>query len=170
MAYPLRRTTMRILIATAAIVLAGCSSEAIHGAPVPGTSGPVVSTRLELDSTTVRSGGELSGRILLNNHTGGPIKATGCGGIFQVHLTNEDPRTRNVVWPACAQPITIPVGTSTVQVQLEARYPECSTGIGDVPCVGQGTPPLPPGRYVATTFEIGGYVPTPPPVAVEVTP
>ena len=108
----------------------------------------------------MRSGGDLSGQILLDNRTGRPIKATGCGGIFQVHLTNDDPRTRSVVWPACAQPITIPVGPSTVAAHLEARYPECSTGIGDVPCVGQGTPPLPPGQYAATTFEIGGYVPT----------
>ena len=163
-----------------AALTAGCSAGQRGGASVVTTvpSGPGTTTgcfvplcsRLELDSTTVRSGQDLSGRIIVVNNTGQAIKATGCGGIFRVLLTNSDPRTRKLAWPTCAELLVIPVGVSTTAIKAHAGYPQCSSATGDIPCTSSGAPPLPPGNYAATTFEMGNALPVPAPLAVTVTP
>ena len=168
-------------VALAAVTLgAGCGAGHNVAASAVTTvpSGPIttaectapVCTRLELDSVTVRSGQVLSGRITVVNNTGRAIKATGCGGIFRLLLTNGDPRTRRLAWPACAELVTIPVGASVTVVEALARYPQCSGGTGDLPCTSTGPPELPPGGYAATTFELGNALPIPAPVAVTVDP
>jgi hypothetical protein len=178
-----RQTVVRALIVPLAVVIlaAGCTSGSASsaGTHVPPTAGSVattrppaqLSTRLVLASTTVTTGAVTSGRISVENNTGRAISAAGCGGIFQVLLTNNTYRPAPV-WPACLQTITIPPGRSSYPVSIEARYNQCGSGGPSnlIPaCSAVGPPPLPPGEYEARTFELGDAVPIPATVAVSVT-
>ena len=123
---------------------------------------------LSLESTTVRTGGVLSGTIAVENNTGHALHASGCGGIFQVLLTSSSYHP-DPAWATCLQSITIPAGSSTYPIKVEARYNICGNGGGLRPCTGSGTPLLAPGQYEATTFELGDVVPIPRPTPVDVT-
>lgn len=116
----------------------------------------------------MKSGGVLTGVITVDNGTGHVLHSSGCGGIFQVLLTG---RTYHPgpIWAACLAPVTIPTGPSTYPVRVEARYNICGHGSGLPACGDGGTAFLPPGKYEATTFELGHAIPLPSPVAVRVT-
>jgi hypothetical protein len=128
------------------------------------------SARLSLTSTTVKAGGAISGHITVENNTGRAIRVTGCGGIFQVLLTSGTYHP-TVAWLACLQSFTIPIGQSSDPVRVDASYSECDPGRhsrSTPECLGEGPPPLPPGWYKATTFELGNAVAIPPPIMVRV--
>jgi hypothetical protein len=170
----MKRAFLAVVVA-AAVGVAGCASRTSLGPPATTppwrtttTTPTPLSARLALESTTVRTGGALSGRIIVENDTGHALHASGCGGIFQVVLKSSTYHPEPV-WPTCLGPVTIPTGTSTYPVQVEARYGMCGQGGGLPRCVGAGPPGLPPGEYQATTVELGHAVPLPSPVAVEVT-
>lgn len=133
---------------------------------------PSFSVALVLSTRTVKAGGEIPGQIVVENRTGHDINRIGCHGLFQVLLASST-YMQDPVWPACAQRITIPTGHSSLAVHVSATYTECGQlgPIGSVPaCVrGSGMPPLPPGEYLATTFEDGNAIPLPAPVKVTVT-
>ena len=177
-----RLTVVKTLVVAVVILTAGCAngsrpSDSTRTTP-PGGSGattqapPLLSTRLVLDSTTVKAGGVLSGHIAIENNTGRPVVASGCGSIFQVLLTSRTYQP-SAVWPTCVQAITIPTGPSSNPVSVQARYNACSQSgpSGTLPaCTPTGSPPLPIGDYEATTFESGNALPVPAAVAVRVTP
>lgn len=140
------------------------------------TSSPApLRTRLELASTTVPAGAEVPGQVVVNNDTGHPIDAVGCGALFGVGLSSDtiDARPMSL---GCAQPFVIPAGESTWLVSLRATYSSCANDdtISLIPipdCLPDrtGMPPLPPGRYTAHVSGPSGGVPTPAPVEVTVT-
>lgn len=129
---------------------------------------PQLSASLSLGSTTLRAGGTIAGTITVRNGTGKPIRLVGCGSIFQVLLASATYHPA-AAWPTCATNIWIPVGASTYPVRVRAIYSECGQGSGLEPCTSGGLPPLPAGRYRATTFESPQVVPLPRPISVTVT-
>ena len=146
------------------LALAGCGGSAAK-------TEPSLSASLVLSTRTVRAGGELSGRITVENNTGHSLRTVGCGGIFQVLLTSKTYKPSPIV-PTCAKVFTIPRGRSSYPVTVSASYNRCSQSgpIGTIPsCTPTGTAPLPPGEYEATTFESGDAVPLPALVPVRVT-
>jgi hypothetical protein len=136
-----------------------------------GPSSPV-SANLVMPEYTVRAGHSITGTSVVKNNTSNPIEVVGCGSIFQVLLVNASYHP-NAVWPACAQQIIVPVGVSTYPVSIEARYNTCvgaPTAQGFRVCGEGGTlPPVPEGRYQATTFEAGTAIPVAQPVSITVT-
>ena len=108
------------------------------------------------------------GEVVVQNHTGQAARASGCLSLFRVVLGN-DKMKPEVAWPACLQSFTIPAGSSSYTVTVDASYSQC--GGGTVRCVHGRPPPLPPGDYLAMLFQSGhNGIPTPPPVGVRVTP
>lgn len=133
---------------------------------------PSLSATLVLSTSTVRTGTEISGRVVVENLTGRDINLTGCHSIFQV-LLRSSTYTPEPGWQLCLQRIRVPTGQSSYPVPVRASYYECGqTGaMGGVPaCLPPGDvmPPLPPGVYWATTFEDGSRIPLPAPVKVRV--
>jgi hypothetical protein len=167
---------VRTALVAIGLLAAGCASGTSASAPTtapraqdhtPLSSRGLTAT-LSLDSAIVRTGRVLSARITVENNTGHALHASGCGGIFQVLLTSSTYHP-GPVWPTCLEPITIPTGSSTYPMQVEARYNICGQGRDLPPCSGSETPALAPGRYDATTFELGDVVPLPSPIPVDVT-
>jgi hypothetical protein len=131
-----------------------------------------VTTRVVLQSTTMTAGSSMSGHVIVENNTGGALKRDGCGSLFSVFLSNTF-ITPHPFFPACIQIFTIPVGQSSYPVTVDATYLECAGPLGNGrPCSERNghavMPSLPPGEYQATLW--GNIVPTPPPIAVRVTP
>jgi len=133
-----------------------------------------VTARIELPSTTMTAGSKMEGRVVVENKTGHPIRATKCGSFFQIGLQNAAIRW-HAIWPQCAVPFTIPVGESTYPVTVLAAYATC----GEAPLAGlpkcstgpsPGPPPLPPGEYQATLFQSSPIVSLPLPIDVTVEP
>lgn len=167
-----------------ALVLAACSggSHRSSSQPTtkPRTTHPVarrpqapVSAQVVLPSRTIVAGSSMSGTVIIENNSGHPLNATGCGRLFQVALGNDKIRP-SVQWLKCLQAFTIPVSESSYPVTVDASYLSCNS---DGPqadlraCRANGQPPpLPPGDYRAMLFETGTLVPAPPPTSVRVTP
>jgi len=112
-------------------------------------------------------------RVVVDNNTGHAIHVPGCLTLFQVALTSNTYRP-TVDWLLCLQRFTIPVGTSSYRVTVEASYSQCAQGRprrGQRACLPDGRmPPLPAGAYHATLFQTGHLVLAPPPITVCVTP
>ncbi|WP_421118038.1 hypothetical protein ACE2AJ_11590 [Aquihabitans daechungensis] len=128
---------------------------------------------LDLDGTSVRSGGKLTGTITVVNDTGQPIRGTTCGGYFLGLLANDDYQ-QEIIRPACASDFTIPEGTSTHPVDAVATYTSCTPSgaeNGDhPPCEDDGSiPALPPGKYRLTVDDPQDLVPAIRPVTITVT-
>jgi len=145
---------------------------AAHATAEPDETTPAskVTVTLRLPSHVMESGTTMHARIIVENRTGHPIHTTGCGGIFAVVLTN-----RNIDngpgWPLCLESITFPAGLSTTKVTIDATYQGCGfPGAPRCTTHPQGPPPLPPGRYQATTFESNHALPVPRPQPILVTP
>jgi hypothetical protein len=98
--------------------------------------------------------------------------ATGCGGLFQVALGNETIQPV-VSWLKCLQAFDIATGSTSYPVTVDASYLECVSGRAQglvEQCQPNGRPPaLPAGAYRAVLYQTGHLVPTPPPLAVQVT-
>jgi hypothetical protein len=91
---------------------------------------------------------------------------------FQVLLTNAS-HPGQPVFQTCVYASTIPMGRSSFKVEIRARYNTCTEGPGTARsprCTSQGAPPLPVGRYQATTYESSHAIPVPAPQAVQVIP
>jgi hypothetical protein len=109
-------------------------------------------------------------RVVVENNTERAIHVAGCGTLFQVALSSKRYRPA-VAWITCLQVLTIPVGRSSYRMTVEARYNGCSRGPShDLrACLLNGLPPpLPPGDYHATLFQVRHVVPSPPPITVRV--
>ena len=162
------RPAITIMALCIAIAAAGCGRQGGEGTPNH-ISTPVTAT-LTLPSTILRSGSSLKAQVTVENHGAQPLHIVGCGSIFALLLigTHYHP---TAVWPMCAQQITVPVGASTYTVTIAAKYDRCSpSGDGLRRCSPDGSmPPLPPGRYAATTFAVTANVPVPAPVMMTVT-
>jgi hypothetical protein len=176
------RAPAAMVVGAVVLVAAGCSnsttpahkpsSPAVRSVPtspaVPGT----VSATLVLPATVIRSGASLSGRVVVDNRSGRAVHTAGCGAIFQALLTSRTYRP-SPGWPTCLEQFTIPTGQTSYKVEIEARVIACSQGTpspGVPPCTASGPPPLPPGHYAATVFELEHAVPVPAAVPVRVTP
>lgn len=150
-----------------AIVVAG-----VRPLPVPVAS-PSLFATLVLSTNTVRAGGEISGKIVVENPTGRDIHLIGCHGIFEVLLASNTYHP-GPAWLDCLQRITIPTGRSRYSAAVRATYSACgqAAASGGIPaCLPPPIvmPPLPRGAYWATTFEDGNAIPLPARVKVTVT-
>jgi hypothetical protein len=191
-----RRTGVKPLVMVLALLLAaGCSSGSQspsrgsqtslypHGAAKQpaanlhitprGAAPPPMSARLVLASRTMTAGSSMSARVVVENNTGHAVHVSGCQAIFQVVLINSKYHPL-VPWLACLQRFTIPVGQSSYSASVEASYNMCTAGRphnGERACLpNRQPPPLPPGTYHATLFQLSHIVPAPPTVTVRVTP
>jgi hypothetical protein len=125
--------------------------------------------RIVLPRTTLEAGSSMEAQVVVENGTGHDRVGLG-GSPFAVVLANDDVKP-SVVWPACAQRITIPPGESIWPVTVNASYAVCGEGEGLVPCLEEERmPPLPPGDYRALLVQHPRVVPDPDPVLVHVMP
>lgn len=134
---------------------------------------PSLSATLVLSTSTVRAGGQISGKVVVENATGRDINVVVCHSLFQV-LLRSTTYAPEPGWLLCRQQITIPTGRSSYPVPVLATYNECGqSGATDSfpACLPPANvmPPLSPGMYWATTFEDGNSIPLPTPVKVRVT-
>jgi hypothetical protein len=130
---------------------------------------PVIA-RVVLPSRTMITGSTVNAKVVIDNHTGHALTATGCLSLFQIVLSNANVH-QQILWPSCAQRFVIPTGTSSYPVKISVTYLQCSnTGRpqGTIPTCEHGPPPLPQGDYQARLFQNGRVAPTPPPVSVHV--
>jgi hypothetical protein len=165
---------MKSLVLVVVLALGTCTSEATASRSVPhsssrspsGPQGPVrwVSARVVLPTTTMRTGTSITGQVVVENHSGHVLRASGCLSLLAVLLRNDHVKSK-AVWPLCVQPFTIPTGQSTYPITVMARYQSCPPP----PCAEGGPPPLPPGDYRATLFRSTPQLPPAPPVEVVVT-
>jgi hypothetical protein len=166
------------LVIALALITAGCgtASQVVPDRP-PGAgarSAEMMTARLVLPSQTMAAGSSMSGRLIVENGTGRAVRTGGCGTLFAVALASSTYQP-TVVWPACLQYFTIPVGRSSYRVIVEARYGQCGPGSSYSAIKACGPdgrpPPLPPGDYHAILFQVHPHlVQAPPPILVRVTP
>jgi len=131
-----------------------------------------LTTVLTLPSRTMVAGSSLKGQIIVENDTGHAIHTGGCGSLFQVDLVSSMYHP-TVAWTNCLQSLTIPVGRSRYPVTVEASYNQCAENppsYAAPACLPAGPPPLPSGNYEAVLFQSSHVVPTPPGIAMRVTP
>lgn len=127
-----------------------------------------MSAQIVLSATTVTAGSVTSGYVLVQNATGHPLHASGCGSPFAVVLGNEEIKPR-VSWLMCLERFTFPIGSSRWPVVVSASYPGCGRGKGIPACEeGGAPPPLPAGDYQATFFQGSHVVPRPASVDVHI--
>jgi hypothetical protein len=117
-------------------------------------------TRIELATRSVRGGETIPGVVLVVNNTGAPLTYGGCGGLFQVALT-QDGAPPSVPWLACLMQITVPEGASTQPVTVSASDSTCAPG---------PVCPLEPGQYDAVLAQGGSDFPPAPSIPVRVLP
>ena len=126
-----------------------------------------------LPSRTIAAGSSMAGHVIVENHTSDAIRVVGCLSIFQVLLQN-DTAHQSAFWLDCAQPFTIPRGSTSYPVMITATYTGCSTtgsSLTGPACLPNGRiPPLPPGKYEARLAEETDTFPKPPPLTITVTP
>ena len=137
-----------------------------------------LTSRIEVESPTVKAGTTMHAALVTQNDTGAPLRVQtedGCQVLFGIMLANRDHPAEFAFPLACFGPLTIPAGTHRYPFNVQAVYAACSgTGAaqGKVPACGPGSasPPLPPGHYFATYGANGGPLPIPLSVPVEVLP
>ncbi len=117
-------------------------------------------TRIVLSSGTVAAGSTLPGVVVVVNNTGDPLTYPGCGGLFQVALT-QGGAPPEVAWSACRIDYTVPEGESTYPVTVSASAVSCAV---DASC------PKSPGRYEAVLAQSESDLPPAKPVPVRVVP
>jgi hypothetical protein len=186
---PWRLTDVRsvVTVLALAVLLSGCSggsrvSSAHPGGdsarpeaalPVPSRSSAPLSAWVALPSRTMTAGSSMRVHVVVQNNTGHALRVPGCLTLFEVVLTSKTYRPA-VAWLSCLQTITIPAGESSYPMTLQASYHACSQGPpqdGLQACLPDGgPPPLPPGDYHATLFQVRHLVPAPRAVSVRVTP
>jgi hypothetical protein len=137
--------------------------------------------RIELPSTVMVGGSELTGHLVVENNTGATVNLfsggkTGCTPQWTVSLGNDKIPPIEAFAASCgAKPLVLRAGETRFAFTLQARYDHCG-GIGingplKPACVGSppAPPPLPADQYHAIfTGDLPG-VPKPAPVRVRVT-
>jgi hypothetical protein len=165
------RKTTTLLSCLGAVILAACTSGSVvppqdHTTTVPHVQRPL-SARIEIP-LSITAGSIVTARVVVQNSTGHALHEYGCGSPFAVVLGNDQIIPR-VVWAMCLMPITIPVGTSSWPVTVLGSYSSCGPDGNPIRCDGQHRlPPLPPGAYEATLFQLHHLVPRPTPASVQV--
>ena len=163
---------VRNVLVVVALTCAACANAGDgddHVSP-PSTVPAPLSARIELDSTTVAAGEGVSGRVIVVNDSGNTVRAQGCGGLFQVALSNEDYEPM-LSWQDCLEDFLLPMGESSYPVVVRASVLGCSaTSRPGIDCdANNSNPPLEPGEYEATLHQRARLVPDPEPVDVQVT-
>jgi hypothetical protein len=115
-------------------------------------------TKIVLSTNTLTAGSSVSGVVVVVNNTGAPLTYGGCGGLFQVALT-QNGAPPSVPWLACLMQITVPEGESVQPVTVLAAAAACSS---------QPICPLPAGRYDAVLAQDGSDFPPAPSIPVRV--
>jgi hypothetical protein len=175
-----RRSRLLAAAAALVIVVAGVVvAVAVAGEDAPSPRRPVVAptvplaplrARLVLPSTRLRAGEQMSGEVVVDNDTGGPIEVSGCGSFYVVALSN-DSHTQSIGRDYCLERFTIPLGTSRWPVLVMGTFSQCYGGPGGDCLPGGGVPPLPKGTYRAEVqdyFAHDGPIPIPDPVTITV--
>ena len=141
---------------------------------VPYTGPQAISARVELPSHTLRVGSSIKGRVMISNHLGHSLHLIGCGGLFQVLLSNHTAQQQGG-WLACAQRFTIPLEESSYPITVTTSYNDCTSEphppAGVLACGPNGQmPSLPPGEYQAKLAQSSNIAQTPAPIAIRVVP
>ncbi len=128
---------------------------------------PRVTAHLVLNRSTIASGLELNGQIVVTNRSGGPVDLNdfngGCAPGMGAALVNPSwlpPLT--VFNTACsAKQLVVPPGVSRWPVQIDTNYNPCRVAALWDPAVGacRAFRPLPPGRYQAALTGLGLALP-----------
>jgi len=131
-----------------------------------------VSARIVLPAQTMATGTSMSGHLVLKNETGHVLHATSCLRFLLVTPGKTMHRPQNGR-SDCLMRDTIPAGTTSYRITLDAIYPRC-LGVpfpgSSVPaCLNGRMPPFPTGEYNVTLYGASTLITTPPPVAVRVT-
>jgi hypothetical protein len=151
------------------LVLAALATAApVSASAADGRNG--VSARIKLPSKSMVAGATMEATVTVQNDSGRAVTGEGCGPLFKVALRNKT-TTPIVPWNRCRELLTLPNGRSRYPVTLHASHLVCSRdGGGSAPiCVDGKAPPLPPGKYRATLYQLPKVVAHPPSVAVKVT-
>jgi hypothetical protein len=129
--------------------------------------------RLVLPSKRIVAGSAVYAKLRVFNTTGDAVTVTTCGSPFAVAL-NSKTYVPLVGWPACASSFTIPVGSSTYDLRLQASYSSCG-GEGTIPgqgptlpCIDGRPPALPVGKYQVKVYQNPAVVSAPAPINVRV--
>jgi hypothetical protein len=152
---------MTVMARVVAVVLA-VVAVASHAAATPAMATtrdarPEYTVRVDLPSTRVAAGSELTGAVVVKNRTGRELTRVGCGSLFAVALANEHVQP-TLAWPLCLQQLHIPAGTTRYPVTVLTRYTTCGAP-ATVECDATGRPPtLPPGKYRALLYRNGQVV------------
>jgi hypothetical protein len=139
-----------LMVLACAACTASSDSDAVADSTSASTTAPVpLAARIELDSLSLVAGDPVEGEVIVVNNTGNTVRAQGCGGLFQVALSNEEHEPA-VAWQDCLEDFLIPMGESTYPVTVNTVHVE-------------------PGSYEATLYQRNRVVPDPEPIEVEVT-
>jgi hypothetical protein len=134
------------------------------------SDGHDLQARIVLPRTILEAGTSMHAHVIVENGTGSDLVGVGCGPPFALTLVNDEVK-QSIIWPLCAQTITIPQGESTWTVTVDAIYTACGDGEGLVPCPDdERMPPLPVGEYRVLLVQHPRLVPDPVPVVLHVTP
>jgi hypothetical protein len=162
-----RRTGLHISVVGSRKFVTGV----IAGFRIAPFSSRALATRIQLSAPTVAAGSEIAAQVIVVNSTGKALTYSGCGGLFQVALSN-DTYTPVIVRLDCLMQIEVPEGETAYPISVSATYTSCTSSepaTGAVPCLPGGTlPPLPTGDYMARLYQIGSDLPAAPPVPVRV--
>jgi hypothetical protein len=115
-------------------------------------------TRVVLARRSAPAGGSIPGVVVVVNNTGAPLTYGGCGGLFQVALT-QDGVPPEVLWLTCLMQLTVPEGESVQPVTVRMSETTCATG---------PVCPLPAGRYDAVLVQDVSDFPAAAPIPVRV--
>jgi hypothetical protein len=158
----MRKAVVLLALLTLTGLAAGCAR--------PPASG--LSARMVLSSRTVTAGGQLTGRVTVDNRTGHILRIHGCGDLVDVTLSSRHYHPA-LTAPSCAGLLAVPPGRTAYPVRVLASYLSCRAGHagGGLPRCGprHRAPPLPPGTYQASLYAVNGFVPAPEPIPVRVT-
>jgi hypothetical protein len=166
---------MRASVVLLGLAVAGCASGSYASRQAPPTaprhSPALVSIQVKVPSGTMAAGSSMVAQVVVDNRTGRVIHVIGCLSIFQLALDGSSYHP-DPAWAACAQKLTIGLGTSSYPVTLTASYLACGAGAGTPACLpgGDPMPPLPAGEYRAVLFQSSPIASAPAAIPVRVTP
>jgi hypothetical protein len=184
-----QRIVRRFAYVVVAIALAGCSHSSGR-ANSPSTStipvsvpsrgpSPIVTSRLEVESRTIKAGAPVRVFLVIDNRTGYPIRQPVCHSStdWQAYLTNGHdasgplPVASGRLCDRTKPAESVPIGESRVSYTTHATYFGCAPASDSYPptpkCLqpGDRMPPLPAGRYTIAVNE-SPYVGVPRPAAL----
>jgi hypothetical protein len=163
------RTLRPAALAAVLLLAAQACGTSTSGAPTstPSTDGTGIQVSLTLSQTTVRAGTPIKATLVIDNRTGGTVKA-GCGVRYDVGIGSAQIPFRPLIATYCAANQSVANGRTTVPVTIITTYQGCSeTGQADGPMPGclpgpmssgsrfTNPPPLPKGTYQTAVVVIG---------------